>query len=41
MRPVVEPMIAAGDAIVNLSSVESLAGMPFLLAHTASKFAVA
>ncbi|SFQ32705.1 3alpha(or 20beta)-hydroxysteroid dehydrogenase [Amycolatopsis arida] len=41
MRSVVEPMSAAGGgAIVNVSSVEGLAGMPFLVAYTASKFAI-
>ncbi|MFC4001965.1 glucose 1-dehydrogenase [Prauserella oleivorans] len=41
MRSVVEPMTAAGGgSIVNLSSVEGLAGMPFLAAYTASKFAI-
>jgi 3alpha(or 20beta)-hydroxysteroid dehydrogenase len=41
MRSVVEPMAAAGGgSIVNVSSVEGLAGMPFLIAYTASKFAI-
>lgn len=41
MRSVVEPMRAAGSgSIVNLSSVEGMAGMPFLIAYTASKFAI-
>lgn len=41
MRSVVEPMSRAGvGSIVNLSSVEGLAGMPFLVAYTASKFAI-
>ncbi|WP_232376217.1 glucose 1-dehydrogenase [Amycolatopsis aidingensis] len=41
MRSVVEPMTAAGGgSIVNVSSVEGLAGMPFLVAYTASKFAI-
>jgi len=41
MRSVVEPMTAAGGgSIVNLSSVEGLAGMPYLVAYTASKFAI-
>ncbi|SFB38098.1 3alpha(or 20beta)-hydroxysteroid dehydrogenase [Amycolatopsis marina] len=41
MRSVVEPMSAAGGgSIVNVSSVEGLAGMPFLVAYTASKFAI-
>jgi 3alpha(or 20beta)-hydroxysteroid dehydrogenase len=41
MRSVVEPMTGAGGgSIVNVSSVEGLAGMPFLVAYTASKFAI-
>ncbi|WP_246076296.1 glucose 1-dehydrogenase [Amycolatopsis cihanbeyliensis] len=41
MRSVVDPMTAAGGgSIVNVSSVEGLAGMPFLVAYTASKFAI-
>jgi len=41
MRSVVEPMErAGGGSIVNVSSVEGLAGMPFLIAYTASKFAI-
>ncbi|PXY24962.1 3-alpha-hydroxysteroid dehydrogenase [Prauserella coralliicola] len=41
MRSVVEPMsTAGGGSIVNVSSVEGLAGMPFLVAYTASKFAI-
>lgn len=41
MRSVVEPMSRAGTgSIVNVSSVEGLAGMPFLVAYTASKFAI-
>ncbi|GAA1965746.1 glucose 1-dehydrogenase [Amycolatopsis minnesotensis] len=41
MRSVVEPMSArGGGAIVNVSSVEGLAGMPYLVAYTASKFAI-
>lgn len=41
MRSVVEPMTRAGaGSIVNMSSVEGLAGMPFLVAYTASKFAI-
>jgi 3alpha(or 20beta)-hydroxysteroid dehydrogenase len=41
MRSVVEPMSeAGGGSIVNVSSVEGLAGMPFLIAYTASKFAI-
>lgn len=31
---------AGGGSIVNVSSVEGLAGMPFLVAYTASKFAI-
>jgi 3alpha(or 20beta)-hydroxysteroid dehydrogenase len=41
MRSVVEPMTeAGGGSIINVSSVEGLAGMPFLIAYTASKFAI-
>jgi 3alpha(or 20beta)-hydroxysteroid dehydrogenase len=41
MRSVVEPMAGAGGgSIVNMSSVEGLAGMPFLVAYTATKFAI-
>lgn len=41
LRSVVKPMRAAGGgSIVNVSSVEGLAGMPFLIAYTASKFAI-
>ena len=41
MRAVIEGMRrAGGGAIVNLSSVEGLGGMPALNAYTASKFAV-
>lgn len=41
LRSVVEPMReAGGGSIVNVSSVEGLAGMPFLVAYTASKFAI-
>ncbi|WP_370942944.1 glucose 1-dehydrogenase [Amycolatopsis sp. cg5] len=41
MRSVVEPMTeAGGGSIVNVSSVEGLAGMPYLIAYTASKFAI-
>ncbi|SFK37814.1 3alpha(or 20beta)-hydroxysteroid dehydrogenase [Amycolatopsis sacchari] len=41
MRSVVEPMSHAGaGSIVNVSSVEGLAGMPYLVAYTASKFAI-
>lgn len=41
LRSAVKPMRAAGGgSIVNISSVEGLAGMPFLIAYTASKFAI-
>ncbi|WP_431874464.1 glucose 1-dehydrogenase [Amycolatopsis sacchari] len=41
MRSVVEPMShAEAGSIVNVSSVEGLAGMPYLVAYTASKFAI-
>jgi 3alpha(or 20beta)-hydroxysteroid dehydrogenase len=41
MRTAVEPMRrAGGGSIVNISSVEGLAGMPLLVAYTASKFAI-
>jgi len=41
MRAVVKPMrTAGGGSIVNLSSVEGLAGMPFTVAYAASKFAI-
>jgi 3alpha(or 20beta)-hydroxysteroid dehydrogenase len=41
MRAVSKPMIAAGrGSIVNISSVEGLAGMPYLTAYTATKFAI-
>lgn len=41
LRSVVKPMRAAGGgSIVNVSSVEGLAGMPFLVAYTATKFAI-
>jgi 3alpha(or 20beta)-hydroxysteroid dehydrogenase len=41
MRSVVGPMTeAGGGSIINVSSVEGLAGMPFLIAYTASKFAI-
>jgi 3alpha(or 20beta)-hydroxysteroid dehydrogenase len=41
MRAVSKPMIAAGKgSIVNISSVEGLAGMPYLTAYTATKFAI-
>jgi 3alpha(or 20beta)-hydroxysteroid dehydrogenase len=41
MRAAVAPMRAAGGgSIVNISSVEGLAGTPLLVAYTASKFAI-
>lgn len=41
MRAVTKPMTAAGGgSIVNLSSVEGLAGMPYVVAYTATKFAI-
>ncbi|AEF39468.1 glucose 1-dehydrogenase [Hoyosella subflava] len=41
MKSAVEPLKAAGGgSIINVSSVEGLAGMPFLVAYTASKFAI-
>ncbi|WP_027943141.1 glucose 1-dehydrogenase [Amycolatopsis taiwanensis] len=41
MRSVVEPMErAGGGSIVNVSSVEGLAALPFVVAYTASKFAI-
>lgn len=41
MRSVIPAMTrAGGGSIVNVSSVEGLAGMPFLVAYTASKFAI-
>jgi 3alpha(or 20beta)-hydroxysteroid dehydrogenase len=41
MRAVAKPMTASGGgSIVNLSSVEGLAGMPFVVAYTATKFAI-
>jgi 3alpha(or 20beta)-hydroxysteroid dehydrogenase len=41
MRAVSKPMMAAGKgAIVNISSVEGLAGMPYLTAYTSTKFAI-
>jgi 3alpha(or 20beta)-hydroxysteroid dehydrogenase len=41
MRAVIAPMTAAGGgSIVNISSVEGLAGMPYTLAYAASKFAI-
>jgi 3alpha(or 20beta)-hydroxysteroid dehydrogenase len=41
MRAVAKPMMAAKrGSIVNISSVEGLAGMPYLTAYTATKFAI-
>jgi 3alpha(or 20beta)-hydroxysteroid dehydrogenase len=41
MRAVVESMTrAGGGSIVNVSSIEGLGGMPYLVAYTASKFAI-
>jgi 3alpha(or 20beta)-hydroxysteroid dehydrogenase len=41
MREVAKPMMAAGHgSIVNISSVEGLAGMPYLTAYTSTKFAI-
>jgi 3alpha(or 20beta)-hydroxysteroid dehydrogenase len=41
MKTVSKPMIAAGrGSIVNISSVEGLAGMPYLTAYTSTKFAI-
>lgn len=41
MRAVVESMTrAGGGSIVNVSSVEGMGGMPYLVAYTASKFAI-
>jgi len=41
MKTVAKPMTAAGQgSIVNISSVEGLAGMPYLTAYTATKFAI-
>ena len=41
MREVAKPMMAAGGgSIVNISSIEGLAGMPFLTAYTSTKFAI-
>jgi 3alpha(or 20beta)-hydroxysteroid dehydrogenase len=41
MRAVAKPMMAAGrGSIVNISSVEGLAGMPYLTAYTSTKFAI-
>ncbi len=41
MRAVSKPMMAAGrGSIVNISSVEGLAGMSYLVGYTATKFAI-
>jgi 3alpha(or 20beta)-hydroxysteroid dehydrogenase len=41
MRSVVRPMTASGGgSIVNVSSVEGLAGMPFVVAYSGTKFAI-
>lgn len=41
MRAVIPSMTrSGGGSIVNVSSVEGLAGMPYLVAYTASKFAI-
>ena len=41
MKTVAKTMTAAGrGSIVNISSVEGLAGMPYLAAYTATKFAI-
>jgi 3alpha(or 20beta)-hydroxysteroid dehydrogenase len=42
MRAVSKAMIAAGNggSIVNISSIEGLAGMPYLTAYTSTKFAI-
>ena len=41
MKTVAKPMAATGaGSIVNVSSVEGLAGMPYLTAYTATKFAI-
>ena len=41
MKTVAKPMIAAGrGSIVNISSIEGLAGMPYLTAYTSTKFAI-
>jgi 3alpha(or 20beta)-hydroxysteroid dehydrogenase len=41
MRAVAKPMMAAGKgSIVNISSIEGLAGMPYLTAYTSTKFAI-
>jgi len=41
LRSAVEPMRAAGGgAIVNISSVEGIGGLPYVISYTASKFAI-
>jgi 3alpha(or 20beta)-hydroxysteroid dehydrogenase len=41
MRAVSTPMMAVGGgSIVNISSIEGLAGMPYLTAYTSTKFAI-
>ena len=41
MREVAKPMMAAGGgSIINISSIEGLAGMPYLTAYTSTKFAI-
>jgi 3alpha(or 20beta)-hydroxysteroid dehydrogenase len=41
IRAAIEPMAAAGGgSIVNISSIDGLVGMPFVLPYVASKFAV-
>jgi 3alpha(or 20beta)-hydroxysteroid dehydrogenase len=41
MRAVAKPMMSAGKgSIVNISSIEGLAGMPYLTAYTSTKFAI-
>jgi 3alpha(or 20beta)-hydroxysteroid dehydrogenase len=41
MREVAKPMMArGGGSIVNISSIEGLAGMPYLIAYTSTKFAI-
>jgi 3alpha(or 20beta)-hydroxysteroid dehydrogenase len=40
MREVIPAMAAGGGSIINVSSVEGLAGLPLLVAYSASKFAV-